>query len=181
MHAVNRRRAWPIVGGVAAGLLIVAIAWGALSWLAPTPPLPPPVSPSPSGLDVSPSPSGPDASPSPSVIPTAGPSETPSPDRQPAQIELVFADWIAEDKVIEVSGFTGSVVQSGGTCTLTASGPEGTATVTRQALEDRTVTTCGTLRISGDELVAGKYSVTLTYRSDTHEGTSASVGIVVSK
>jgi hypothetical protein len=96
-------------------------------------------------------------------------------------IEIVFAGWISSSNVLEVSGYTGSVIESGGVCTVTADRPGGRVIVSRDALEDRTITTCGTIDIPADKLQSGSYDVTLTYQSAKYEGSSAKIRVEVTK
>jgi hypothetical protein len=112
---------------------------------------------------------------SPSASPTAGSGP------ESVDIQIVFSGWIASEKVLEVSGYTDSVVESGGTCTLRAEGPGGPIVVSHDAMDDRTVTTCGTLDIPGAKLVTGEYLVTLTYASAKHSGSSAPMKVQVTK
>jgi hypothetical protein len=97
--------------------------------------------------------------------PTAAPGAT-------AQVTLVFAEWDAAGGRLEAGGFVADVIQSGGTCTLTASRNGIEVEATREGEADATTTSCGVLTLPGDRLGAGDWQVTLSYRSATHGGSS---------
>jgi hypothetical protein len=115
--------------------------------------------------------------------PSPEPSETstaPPPVSDNASVVIVIADWNPNDKVIEVSGYVSGLIEDGGTCTLSVTGPT-TATATRAAVADVSTTSCGTLTIPASKVKDGTYSVTLGYKSATSRGTSEPMGVVVQK
>lgn len=95
-------------------------------------------------------------------------------------VRITRAAWDAGRSGITVAGIVTGVVEAGGTCTVTATraGVELTATGTGEP--DASSTVCGELVLRDPRLGPGTWSVTLSYRSPQHEGTSTAVDVGVS-
>jgi hypothetical protein len=81
---------------------------------------------------------------------------------------------------IEIDAFVNGVAEDGGSCTLTAK--LGTSTVTKQAngILNASNTSCPAFTIARSEFsTAGSWSVTVTYKSSTAEGTSAATNLEI--
>jgi hypothetical protein len=96
-----------------------------------------------------------------------------------AQVVLAYADWDPAGARLEAAGFVSGLIQSGGTCTLTATLSGRAVTATSDAEADATTTNCGQLTLPADQLVPGEWDVTLSYRSATHSGTSQPTTVTV--
>ena len=96
-----------------------------------------------------------------------------------AQVFLAYADWDPAGARLEAAGFVSGLIQSGGTCTLTATLNGRSVTTTSDAEADATTTNCGQLTLPADQLVPGEWDVTLSYRSATHRGTSQPTPVTV--
>lgn len=71
----------------------------------------------------------------------------------------------------EVAGFIPGIVENGGTCTATFTSGSNTVTKTSQGFANASTTNCTPISYAGSGVTAG-WSVTLTYSSNTSEGTS---------
>lgn len=71
----------------------------------------------------------------------------------------------------EVAGFIPGIVENGGTCTATFTSGSNTVTRTSQGFANASTTNCTPISYAGSGVQAG-WSVTLTYSSNTSEGTS---------
>jgi hypothetical protein len=89
----------------------------------------------------------------------------------PVQVVLGYAGWEPGGNV-EVGGFVASVVEVGGTCTVTLTRDGRQVEATRPAEPDATTTNCGLLVVPDDQLTPGDWQATLSYRSTTSYGTS---------
>lgn len=110
--------------------------------------------------------------------PTAAP--TPSEEaRGDAVVQITYYGWNPGSSVVELAGFVPSLVETGGTCTLTLTQGTASATATREATSNVTSTSCGELVVPGDELAPGAWSAVLAYESADSAGTSAAVEVLV--
>lgn len=91
---------------------------------------------------------------------------------------ISYADQYGSN--IEVAAFVATVVEDGGTCTLTAT--SGTNKVTKQvtAVRNAKNTTCPTFSIPRSEFkTAGTWSVVVSYSSTAYNGTSEAKSVEV--
>lgn len=113
----------------------------------------------------------------PTAAPTGGaPAPEPAGTLHP---ELVYAGRPDGAATYELSGLVVDVVEDGGTCTFRLR--NGATDVVREApgTADAASTTCGTVEVPADELVAGTWLATLTYQGAHGRGTSPAVEVVV--
>ncbi len=98
----------------------------------------------------------------------------PEPSPSPAgagSVRITYADWNPQARVVEAGGIVPDVVEADGTCTLTLTKGDESATATVQALPDARSTNCGGLVIA-DSLSAGTWSAVISYRSTRTEASS---------
>ena len=88
-----------------------------------------------------------------------------------AQVQLTW--WDAGSSGISANGAVNNVVENSGSCTLSATRGTVTRSVSAQAIANATTTSCGELRIPGNELSAGDWTLTLSYGSTTATGQSS--------
>lgn len=130
----------------------------------------------------------PTATPTPTPIPTPTPTPTattapaPSPTTLPPGVVSPFitsAGWDQANSGISVSAFVPSIVESGGTCTITATLGGVVTTDSYDATASATTTDCGTHLMTSNTLTSGSWQVTVSYTSATSSGTSAASEVVI--
>ncbi|MEN1976820.1 MULTISPECIES: hypothetical protein [unclassified Cellulomonas] len=183
MPTSPRRRAVVVACAAVAVLVAGALAWwltrpGAEPAAAPSPvtttPAPTPATPrpGPSGEPSAPAPESPDpAAPTePAPAPTGG---TPGQPAGPAAVDVVatYAAWNPGTAAVEVGAYA-ATVESGGRCTLTLTGPGGTATIGVDAVPDASTTVCPGMSLSGPPLTSGTWEAVVTYSSPALTGAS---------
>ncbi len=77
-----------------------------------------------------------------------------------------------KDGAVRANGFISSVIEEGGTCTLTLVKDSLIQQTTSTSLADAQSTVCGLMEISTDKLSSGKWFATISYQSDKYEGVS---------
>lgn len=129
----------------------------------------------------------PEATPAPAPTGTPGPTETPapqlpvddSPDPEPStpphattDVTISYIGWVVGSASVEASAYA-SVIESGGSCTLTLVQDDRTVVSTpHEAAADATSTACGTLSVPRTGLAPGTWTATVSYRSSSTIGTS---------
>jgi hypothetical protein len=73
---------------------------------------------------------------------------------------------------VNANGFISTMIEEGGTCTLTLTKGSETAQTTNTALADAQSTVCGLMQISTSQLSSGEWTATISYSSDNYEGSS---------
>ena len=111
-----------------------------------------------------------------STPPSAAPSSAGQ--GSPVQVVLGYAGWEPGGSV-EVNGFVSSAVEAGGTCTVTLTRDGRQVEVAGPAEPDATTTNCGLLVVPGEQLTAGDWQATLSYRSAASYGTSQPTTVAV--
>lgn len=117
--------------------------------------------------------------PNPTEVATDPPA--PQPTSGSVSVVLTFADWDADSSTIEAGAFVQGLVESGGTCTITAArsgSTSGTATASVPGEPDVSSTTCPALSLSGN-LTSGSWTVQVQYTSETSSGTSSPTTVVI--
>jgi hypothetical protein len=104
--------------------------------------------------------------------------ETPS---QPSShATVVIADASQYGSVIEVRGYVSSVIEDGGQCSATFTHGATSFTVSGSATKDAKTTQCSPLSAQRSQfLVAGSWSVVLTYTSSSTTGASSSYSLEI--
>lgn len=98
--------------------------------------------------------------------------------KKPAPVNISYADIINGN--LEVRASTSSVIQGNGTCTVTVSKAGGTPIVkTTPAFIDVSSTICEPVYIPRSQLTTGSWTVTVTYSSPTHQGSSGAYNLEV--
>ena len=100
----------------------------------------------------------------------SNPVPQPSPNPQTGSKKAV-KPYISRTGGGEVAGFIPGIVENGGTCTATFTNGSNTVTKTSQGFANASTTNCTPISYTGSGVQAG-WSVTLTYSSNTSEGTS---------
>ncbi|MCU1475685.1 MAG: hypothetical protein JWQ64_378 [Subtercola sp.] len=122
--------------------------------------------------------------PTPSATPTATVTPTPTPTPIPTSTAvppapgavvpfITSASWDAADGGISVSAFVPEIVESGGTCTITATSGAATATASFPANASATTTDCGSNTLASSTLTTGAWNVVVSYSSPASSGASA--------
>jgi hypothetical protein len=99
--------------------------------------------------------------------------------RGDAAVQITYYGWNPGSAVVELGGFVHSLVEDGGTCTLTLTQGAATATASREATPNVTSTACGELVVPGDQLAPGAWSAVLSYESADSQGASEPVEVQV--
>lgn len=89
-----------------------------------------------------------------------------------AQVQLTW--WDAESAGIQANGAVNNVVETGGTCTLTATKGSVSRSVSREATVNATNTSCGEITIPRSQLAVGNWTIRLSYSSSKSQGVSGS-------
>lgn len=85
----------------------------------------------------------------------------------------IITSTSSTDLAIGVFAYIPSIVETGGTCTLTLTSSIGSATVSKAASAEGTSTNCGGITIARSELTAGEtYKAVVKYDSPTTSGIS---------
>ena len=92
---------------------------------------------------------------------------------------ITSATWDEKSGMLDVSAIVPEIVESSGTCTLTAVQGEGTAKVTGKGAAAAAYTGCSQLAIARADLGPGTWSVRVSYSSDESAGTSAARTVTV--
>ncbi len=95
------------------------------------------------------------------------------------KVNLVMTSWVASPNV-EVRGYVPSIIEEGGTCTLTLTQDTQQVTESKVAAADASSVTCGLITVARARLSsAGTWTAVLSYSSNTYEGVSTSNKIEV--
>lgn len=132
-----------------------------------------------SATPTGPAPQHTSASPTPLHSSSGGSSAAP-PAVATVTVRITRAAWDAGRSGITVAGIVPGAVEAGGTCTVTASRAGVDVTATGTGEPDASSTVCGELVLRDPRLGPGTWSVTLSYRSPQHEGSSTAVDVGVS-
>jgi hypothetical protein len=92
---------------------------------------------------------------------------------------VTYSGWVDASSSVEVGAYVAGVVESGGTCTLTLTGPGATRTATVTGEADAGSTSCTTMAVPGAQLSTGSWTAVVDYRSADAGGTSSSVTVDV--
>lgn len=184
------RRTAVLLSCLAAAVLVA----GVLVWWLNRPDPAPAATPSPSVTVTTPAAPATDAPDPTGTTPATDPSAAPvdpvdpaepaepqePPAAQPAAVDVIasYAFWNADTSAVEVGAYA-ATVESGGRCTLTLTGPGGTATITADAEQDATTTACPGLVLSGAPLSSGTWQAVVSYASAAHAGTSDPIEVVI--
>lgn len=122
--------------------------------------------------------STPTATPTPTPVPT--PTTTPTAPPTPTEpvigtvIPFIsYAGWDVQAGGISVSASVPGVVESDGTCTITASSASGSYSQQFPASPSATTTECGSNVLTSPDLVTGTWTVVVTYSSAVSTGSSS--------
>lgn len=97
----------------------------------------------------------------------------------PVSVFVTHSGWDADTGAVEAGGYIPGVIESDGTCTLTLTLGDRTATTSLAAQPDATTTSCGNLSIAGTRVSTGTWRAVLSYRSPEHAGASEPVEVRV--
>ncbi len=116
---------------------------------------------------------------------TAAPSTTATPaaPTAPAGVvvspRLTYFGWNADIGAVEAGGIVPAIVEAGGRCTLTLSQAGTEASVSSEAIDNVTSTSCAEMVVPGEQLSPGTWRAVLRYESGTARGVSDAVEIQV--
>jgi hypothetical protein len=96
-----------------------------------------------------------------------------------SRISIVYSEWNATSRAVEIGGFLGGVVESDGTCTVTLTQGSTSVDASLPGTPDATSTSCAGLAVPGTELAPGPWTAVLTYESSTSRGESRTVEVQV--
>ncbi len=94
-------------------------------------------------------------------------------------VAVVISRAAVRKGTFEVGGYVDGVTEDGGTCTVTMATDGREVVLEGPGLMNATTTSCGAELSIPASKVAGTWSVTLTYRSAAHEGTSAPTKVTI--
>ncbi|WP_201799252.1 hypothetical protein [Subtercola vilae] len=138
--------------------------------------------PTPTRTAVTPTPSGTStgAVPTPSATPTPTPTPTPSTPATGAVTPFVSsAAYSAADRSISVSAFVPQIIESDGTCTITATRGAASASVSVEAKPSATTTDCGSNSLQSSQFASGDWSVVVSYSSSESRGSSSATTVTI--
>lgn len=99
------------------------------------------------------------------------PPQTNSPNTvKPVKPQITYAGQYGDQ--IEVGGYVSGIFEDGGTCTLTLVGNNATRSATVTSSKGANSVDCPVMAIKRSELSPGKWTATVTYKSNTASGTS---------
>lgn len=88
-------------------------------------------------------------------------------------VDVVITTYSQDQSGLHVNGYVDGVIENNGTCKLTITNESGKAiSTTRKSHENAKNTTCGQSTISNQKLKPGKWTISLSYSSDTATGSS---------
>ncbi|MGY1719543.1 hypothetical protein ACI8AG_10920 [Blastococcus sp. SYSU DS0552] len=119
-----------------------------------------------------------ETTPVPSAAPPT-PAATPSAAPRAVDVSPTYSGWDRPTAGVVVGGVVSGVIEGGGTCTATLTRNGVSAEGSSDGVPDARTTSCGEIRVPGDRLSSGEWSATLTYRSPTSAGESATFTVVV--
>lgn len=97
-------------------------------------------------------------------------------------IGIAYAGYDEEEGMIDIRAFTTDVVEGTGTCTATLTKDGKTVTRTSKAFVDSSSSQCEPILINtGDFPSGGTWDLTVSYKSDTSSGVSASMKVEVNQ
>jgi len=173
---------------VGAGVFVVG---GGLALAVLTLPDGPAPSSPPSSATASPTPGGPasDDVPgapvtSPSTMPPAA-SGTPAPAPAPAPVLadvvplVTFDQWSAETSTLTIGATVPGVVETGGTCSITARNGDVTVDGSFSAVASASSTDCGSMALQSSTLTSGDWSVSVVYASATSTGSTTDYEVTI--
>lgn len=117
--------------------------------------------------------------PDPSSVATDPPVTSAPTPGAPVSVFVTHSGWNAGTRAVDASGYVAGVIESDGTCTLTLTLADRTATVSAAAQPDATTTSCGNLLVPGAQLSTGTWRAVLSYRSPQHVGASKAFEVQV--
>jgi hypothetical protein len=91
---------------------------------------------------------------------------------QKISVTPVFGYIEISESQINSNGFITTMIEEGGTCTLTLKKDGVTKQTSNTSLADAQSTVCGLMQISTDGLSIGNWTATISYSSDKYEGVS---------
>jgi len=127
----------------------------------------------------------PTSSPSPSNTDTQSPNPTPTetqttePTKDPATVEIMDVYVDTPNGVLSIVAQVTNFSEDGGTCTATFEGSGKKATVKVTAESNAANTQCKTMEIALGGLPRGAGTVTVSYDSAAHAGTSSSSSVTI--
>ncbi|WP_156156215.1 hypothetical protein [Demequina maris] len=119
----------------------------------------------------------PSAEPTPSATPS--PSATETTDVSTGDVAVVVSRAAVSKGMFEVGGYVDGVVEDGGTCTVTLTSGGNVVEFSGPGLMNASTTSCGAGLAKPAKDVAGTWTLTLTYTSADHEGTSAAMKVEI--
>lgn len=105
----------------------------------------------------------------------------PAPVRTGGEVDpmITHAGWEDASASVEVNGFVAGVVELDGTCRLTLTRGSDVVVAENPAEADASTMGCGLLQVAGADLLAGTWTVVLSYESATSAGESPAVEVEV--
>lgn len=90
----------------------------------------------------------------------------------PSTANVVISDASQYDNAIEVRGYIDNVYEDGGSCTATFTLGSATITKTHEIIKDAKTLQCGALDFERAQFSPGTWTMTLTYKSSTVQGSA---------
>ncbi|GAA0999340.1 hypothetical protein [Subtercola frigoramans] len=177
-NARSRWWIWAIIGVVLVAALVVAF----VLVLPRSASAPAPTASASAGSTSPPTSAVPTVKPTSTVTPTVTPTTTVTPTRPPVSAVTPFiasAGWDAGSAAISVSAFVPQIVESDGSCTITATSGSVTVRDAFPATASATTTDCGSNSLASPNFTSGTWQVVVSYSSSTSSGDSAPTEVVI--
>jgi len=114
-----------------------------------------------------------------SPTPTETQTQTPDPTKAAATVEIMDAYVDTQNGVLQIIAQVTNFSEDGGTCQATFEGSGKKATVSVKAESNAANTQCRTMEIALGGLPKGAGTVTVSYDSATHAGTSSQTSVII--
>ncbi|MDN4490830.1 hypothetical protein QQX13_08290 [Demequina sp. SYSU T00068] len=99
---------------------------------------------------------------------------TPAPGENRAQVAVTVTSWGVSNGLFSAGAVVEGVVEDGALCFMTMTDGDRTVTANGESARSAASSSCGDgLIVDVDDLSSGTWSLTIAFRSDTAEGTSA--------
>jgi hypothetical protein len=92
---------------------------------------------------------------------------------------MTIAEFDQPTDTVVVSGYVTGVIEEGGACTFTITGPGASVSLKTTGEANSTTTSCGNTQTSSSGWAAGTWNVTLTYTSGNRTATSSPLAMQV--
>lgn len=111
--------------------------------------------------------------------PTTEPTTDPADGRDSVTVEVVLAEYEADEDVVHVSVVMAGIAEEGGDCVATATRGDTVREASQQAIYNVNRVECGGLRFAVGALSSGTWSIQVAYESSRYVGASQAITVEV--